>query len=169
MIYNVASLLKEHSGATRQIDIDDDLPLDGRAVHLTGQARLDRTPRGILVRATVHGTHADECGRCLRPASTPIRIVVEEEFIPLFDVDSGARTEMLEGEDEAFRINARHQLDLREPLAQYWAMALPMATVCSDNCAGLCPKCGSERLADHTCDDQPVDERWAKLARLKSS
>lgn len=168
MLYNVASLLKEHSGATREIDIDDDMPVDGATVHLTGHARLDRTPRGILVRATVHGTHTDQCSRCLRPTSTPIDIVLEEEFIPRIDMDTGVRIETLEGEDEAFRLTARHELDLAEALAQYWAMALPMATVCSEDCSGLCPECGKERLAGHVCDDQPIDDRWAKLARFKA-
>jgi uncharacterized protein len=168
MLYNVASILKEHIGATREIDIDDDMPVDGRRVHLTGHARLDRTPRGILVRATMHGTHEDQCSRCLRPTSTPIDITMEEEFIPIIDVDSGVRVEMREGEEDAFRINTRHELDLREPLAQYWAMALPMAPVCADKCAGLCPRCGREATGGHLCNDQPVDERWAKLARLKA-
>lgn len=169
MLYNVSSLLKEHSGATREIEIDDDLQADGATVHLTGQARLDRTPRGILVRAHAHGTHSDQCGRCLRPTSTPIDIVIEEEFIPRIDMDTGARVETLEGEEEAFRLTARHELDLREPLAQYWAMALPMATVCGDDCAGLCPNCGEPAAGGHACAEAPVDERWAKLARLKSS
>ena len=175
MLYNVASILKEHSGATREVDIDDDMPVDdprapGRStrVHLTGHARLDRTPRGILVRATVHGTHEDQCSRCLRPTSTPIDITMEEEFIPIIDVDSGMRVEIREGEEDAFRINARNELDLREPLAQYWAMALPMAPVCDGGCAGLCPNCGKEATDGHVCNDQPVDERWAKLARLKA-
>jgi uncharacterized protein len=169
MRYNVASLLKEHTGASREHDVDNDVQIESDTHHLTGHVRLDRTPRGILVRAHLHGAVDAPCSRCLQPATSPINLTIEEEFIPMIDVITGARTETREGEEEAYRINQRHELDLREAVRQYWSMALPMAPLCREDCAGLCPVCGKEMSVDHACAEAPVDERWSKLARLRES
>lgn len=167
MLFNVSTLLKEHTGASREFAIDDDVRVDHVTHHLQGNMRLDRTPRGILVRGSLHGTQDTQCSRCLKPVATPIDILIEEEFIPIIDVTTGVRVETNETEEEAYRINARHELDLREPVQQYWAMVSPMAPLCRDDCVGICPLCGEEIGSDHGCSNQQIDERWAKLAALR--
>lgn len=167
MEYNVSSLLKEHTGATREYDIDEELEVDGTAHRVAGHVRLDRTPDGVLVRARLHGTMSDECGRCLRPISYPVELDFEEEYIPTVDIQTGAHVALPEGDDEAYRIDARHVLDLRRPAAEYWAMALPMAPVCREDCPGLCPVCGQELGEGHPCSREQIDARWSKLANLR--
>jgi uncharacterized protein len=168
MQFNVSSLLKEPTGASREYDIDDDARIDGASHHLRGRARFDRTTDGILVRATLSGTADGVCSRCLRPITVPITIEFDEEYIPTVDVTTGARVDLQEGEEEAYRIDARHTLDLGDAVAQYWSMALPMAPLCSEDCAGLCPVCGDEIAgAEHGCAREQVDARWAKLGTLK--
>ena len=168
MQFNVASLLKETTGAIREYDIDDDVHIDGVAHHLTGRARFDRTSDGVLVRARLSGEMEGECSRCLRPLSYPIDLVIEEEYLPTVDVVSGAQVDAPEGEEDAYRIDRRHMLDLTEPIEQYWAMALPMAPVCREDCPGLCPICGKEQAAEgHECTREQVDARWAKLENLR--
>jgi len=168
MQFNVASLLKEHTGAAREYDIDEDVRIDREPHRITGHARFDRTPDGVLVRARLRGEGRASCSRCLKEVTYPIEIVFEEEYIPTVDVDTGASVQVPEGEDEAYRINARHLLDLSEPIEQYWAMAEPMAPVCEEACRGLCPICGEEiRSEGHACTREQIDDRWAKLRNLK--
>jgi uncharacterized protein len=165
--YNVSSLLKEHTGASREYNIDDDVLIDGQRHHVAGHARFDRTPDGILVRATLGGEGQAECSRCLKPVTFPVEIAFDEEYIPTIDVETGVRVEPPEGEEDAYRISARHILDLREPVQQYWSMALPMAPLCREDCAGLCPVCGEEMGADHPCSREQIDARWEKLEQLR--
>lgn len=168
MQFNVSSLLKEAVGATREYDIDEDVRVDGVARHLTGRVRFDRTRDGILVRATLQGDQAADCGRCLKPMNFPVRVSFDEEFIPTVDVDSGARITPPEGEEEAYRIDTRHMLNLTEAIDQYWAMVLPLAPVCRDDCPGICPACGQDLdRAVHNCAAEQTDARWAKLQDLK--
>lgn len=170
MQFNVSSLLKEATGATREYDIDDDIRIDGVGHRLSGHTRFDRTRDGILVRAALRGDESAECGRCLKPFRFPVHIVFDEEFIPTVDVDSGARIMPPEGEEEAYRIDARHMLDLNEAIEQYWTMALPLAPVCRDDCAGICAVCGDDLYqATHNCAGEQTDARWAKLQDLKLS
>lgn len=168
MQFNVSSLLKERTGATREYDIDDVVMVDGAGRRLVGHARMDRTPDGILVRARMTGQDEAECSRCLRHLTFPVIVEVEEEWIPTVDVDTGARVEPREGEEEAYRITARHILDLGEAGRQYWTMARPMAPVCEENCGGICAVCGREHAeAGHECVAGEIDDRWTKLRELK--
>jgi uncharacterized protein len=168
MQFNVATMLKEHTGAMREYVIDDDVSVEGETRHVTGRARFDRTPDGILVRAQVSGEQTAQCSRCLKDVTYPVHIGFEEEYIPTIDVDTGARVGTPEGEDDAYRIDAHHMLDLAEPIAQYWAMSVPLAPLCEDACRGLCPVCGQEINADdHRCTREQIDDRWAALKNLK--
>jgi len=169
MQFNVVSLLKETAGATREYDVDAaDVTSDGEAVTMTGHVRFDRTSRGIFVRARFDGTHGDVCSRCLKPVSFPVHIEFEEEYLPTVDVVSGVPVQLEDGDEEAYRISPNHIIDLDEPAREYWALALPMAPLCTGDCPGLCPLCGAE-LSDirHTCTREQVDARWAKLAGLR--
>jgi uncharacterized protein len=170
MQFNVSSLLKEHTGATREYDIDEDVRIDGAERRLAGHVRFDRTPDGILVRARLQGQMDAECARCLRPLTLPVAVEFDEEYVPIIDVVSGAKVEAPEAKEDAYRIDGRHVLDLREPIEQYWSMALPMAPLCREDCAGICPNCGEEMAGDgHACTREQVDARWEKLANLELS
>ncbi len=168
MQFNVSSLLKEPTGATREYDIDDDIKIDDARYHVAGHVRFDRTPRGVLVRAGVHGRRDDVCSRCVKPITYPVDVAFAEEYIPTIDVVTGTAVEPEEGEEDAYRIDARHTIDLAEPIAQYWALALPMAPVCDEECHGLCAVCGEEiEAAGHACTGEQIDARWSALAKLK--
>jgi len=167
MEFNVADLLKEGYGAVRAYDIDDDVRIDGETRHLRGTLRFDRTPEGVLVRASLHGSAAAQCSRCLTPITVDIDVTFDEQYVPTIDVNTGARITLPEGEEDAYRINTRHVIDLREPIEQYWAMALPMAALCRPDCPGLCSICGEEATAGHACETAPVDDRWARLRDLR--
>ena len=63
MQFNVASLLKEPTGAIREFDIDDDLLIERERHHVTGHVRFDRTNIG-RPRAR---DHARRAGRRMQP------------------------------------------------------------------------------------------------------
>ena len=170
MQFNVAALLQEHTGATREYDIDDDVAIDGAPQHLIGHLRLDRTPRGVLARVRLRGRMYADCSRCLKPTSAAVELVIEEEFIPTLDINGGGRIEPTETETENYRVNARHILDLTEAVRQYWAIALPMAPLCGEECRGLCAHCGADlNETAHECGNDDADSPWALLRTLKLS
>ena len=77
---------------------------------------------------------------------------------------AGSTTEATSEEDEVRRIEGDY-LDL-EPLARDTVVLnLPLAPVCTEDCAGLCVDCG-QRLDDLPADHahEVVDARWAGLA-----
>ena len=177
---NVAALLKETAGAARDYHIDaapeelTGLLDDARPVApLRGNLRLLRTPRSIFVRGDLATTIAVECSRCLTEAETPMALDVEAEYFPQVDVTTGHALPTPEDDDLAFTIDPNHELDLQEVVRQNLLLALPMQSLCSEACLGLCPQCG-QNLNDELCehagrvpDEEPVtDERLVALASL---
>jgi uncharacterized protein len=168
--FNVAQLLKEPIGATRDYavvaPIHDLVPELIDAEPLVGHAHLLRTDRGILVQAELSGRVVVPCSRCLTDVSAPIDIIVEEQFQPTVDVVRGTFLEVDE-EDAALLIDEHHILDLHEVLRQEVLLAAPMQPLCKPDCAGLCPTCGQDLNAGPcSCAQGDVDARWADLGSL---
>jgi len=171
MVINVAQLLKSDVGTTRFVDVDetppptDQLDLVGP---VRGTAELIHTNRGILVRAKLKSAARLSCSRCLDAYVDPLAIEFVEEYIPVIDVNTGAPTN-IPHESYAYRINERHELDLGEAVREYGLLALPMKPLCSTDCAGLCPQCGTNRnQATCTCVAEVADGRLAILKSLLS-
>ena len=166
--YNVSSLEREPVGSTRTYDIDSDVLVDmdePRHEHVTGHATLLRTDNGVLVTAGLEGAQRERCSRCLLDSSVPLRLEVEEEFIPTLDPRTGAPVPQPD-DIEAFRIDEQHMLDLEEAIRQAWTAALPLQPLCRPNCKGLCPRCGQD-LNESICScKEDVDERWQTLREL---
>ena len=165
--YNVATLLREPVGSTREYDIDslliDDNDHESRRV--AGHATFLRIKHGVLVTAHLEGIERERCSRCLREVDVPLGIDFEEEFFASVQVEAGAPLPPPE-DPEAFRIDAHHTLDLEEAVRQFWATALPMQPLCRPDCRGLCSRCGRD-LNQGACSCPPEeDTRWGALRQL---
>jgi uncharacterized metal-binding protein YceD (DUF177 family) len=69
--------------------------------------------------------------------------------------------------DEALRIDERHTLDLTETARQYLLTALPLQSVCSPSCKGLCPNCGANlNLGPCGCDEELPTNPFALLTSI---
>lgn len=172
MIYNVAQLLKAPVGASQRVELDPadqlDLRQDGvrLAGDVTGSIRMHRTNQGVLADGTVTVPVELQCDRCLATYSDTITFPLREQYYPTIDVITGEPLPATEDE-LVFPIDQNHLLDLREAIRQNLLLALPMRTICREDCAGLCPQCG-HNLNDGPCDCQPEvqDSRFEALRAL---
>jgi uncharacterized protein len=170
-IWNVAGLLADGPGADRTSDVADeriDLPegLD-LAGPITGRVRLVRTNRGILAEARLTTSLAGECARCLRPLTTPIDIVLDEEYLPSLDMGTG-KPLATDDEPDALRLTDHHELDLAPSIRDAILLAEPIAPLDRPDCPGLCVVCGlplDEGIHDHPDDD--IDPRLEALRAFK--
>jgi uncharacterized protein len=59
-----------------------------------------------------------------------------------------------------------HHLDLTGELRQAVLIDIPIRSLCSETCRGLCPTCGADREVEPCgCADDPVDPRWEALRK----
>jgi uncharacterized protein len=171
LTWNVAGLLADGVGTDRTYDVTDvsvELPEDlTLSEPVSGQVRLTRTNRGILADAHLHTALAGECARCLRPLSTPIDVVLEEEYLPSIDLQSGRPVDEA-GEPEALRLSDHHELDLEPSVSDAISLAEPIAPLDRPDCPGLCVVCGlplDEGVHDHPDDD--IDPRLEALRAFR--
>jgi uncharacterized protein len=172
--FNVAGLLKDPAGATRDYDVEASpselAPVLEEAEPggaLSGHVQLMRTQRSIFVRGHLETEVVVECSRCLAAATVPIAFDIQEEFFPQVDVLTGHAVPLPEEVEEAFTIDSTHELDLTELVRQQLLLELPMQAVCRETCEGLCPRCGADlNQGPCACPDEEVDERLAPLRAL---
>ena len=169
MQINVSQLLKETIGATRDYEVSEriDVTENGNTSLVKGDVRLLRTNLGVLVKGVLNTDVEFNCSRCLSLSHCPVTLNIEEEYIPVVDVESGAPLSPPE-DPASFTIDEHHTLDLTEALRQYALLAIPIKPLCSIGCAGLCPECG-HNLNQGSCDcpTPESDPRWSKLTQLR--
>jgi uncharacterized protein len=169
--FNVAGLLHEPPGATRDVRLRDHYVILGGDIELAGpldaDLRLQRTNRGILVRGELRAPLRRTCARCTDPYVEEVRVAIEEEFVPSLDLASGAQLPTEPGDDVVLRIDEHHEIDLRGVFHDELALTEPMHPLCRPDCPGLCSECGQKLEGgphEHAGDD--IDPRLAGLAAL---
>lgn len=169
--FNVSTLLRADVGKKIEYDIHSDEQLsldDAGASDIYGAVSLMRTNFGILVHARVHATVDLQCDRCLERARLPISTEFDEEYLPVVDVSTGLPVQS-ERVEETFQISPNHIVDLTEAMRQHLLLAVPMHVLCSKDCRGLCPTCGSNlNVAPCQCGQEEESHPFAALATLLS-
>jgi uncharacterized protein len=119
---------------------------------------------GIVVIGTVTAPWVGECRRCLGEMRGDLVIEVREIYEPR---TAGEESASIEAEEETYPLLG-DQLDLMPLARDAVLLNLPLAPLCRDDCAGLCPTCGADRN-EGPCDCPPGDRdpRWATLDGLR--
>lgn len=164
---NVAQQLKEPIGSEREYELSGQVDIDGKESPVSGHAKLIRTDRGIIVKASLTGEMKIACSRCLAEFSWPLKLDFQEEYLQTIDMVSGGKISLPEDQGN-FVIDARHTIDLSEAVRQYALLSVPIKPLCREKCAGLCPECGHNlNEGACRCPSAQVDPRWAPLLELK--
>ena len=120
----------------------------GRVVNHAGALVLNGTARSELDLV---------CDRCGKEFS-------REKVVPL-DMLLADTLEQEDSEDEIFLLDG-NELDLDELVTTAFVLAMDTKNLCSEDCKGLCAKCGAD-LNLGPCGCRPeVDPRLAALAQL---
>ena len=120
----------------------------GRVVNHAGALVLNGTARSELDLV---------CDRCGKEFS-------REKVVEL-DMLLADALEQEDSEDEIFLLDG-NELDLDELVTTAFVLAMDTKNLCSEDCKGLCAKCGAD-LNLGPCGCRPdVDPRWAALAQL---
>ncbi len=134
---NVGFLLNQPIGYNRDIHFDcPQIQLDEEfsVQNLTGMARVNRTPQGILLQAEFECQVDVECVRCLKTALQTLDTNFEELYA--FDERSLTESGLLLQEDGT--------IDLAPLAREYLLLEIPISPVCKADCKGLCPECGED-------------------------
>ncbi len=154
MIVNVAPLLKEPVGAQADYHVaespidpkgDNSGLLEAGAVSIDADIVATHTNPGAYLEGAADASLQTICSRCLIPIETP----VHADFA------------------DAKTIGSDFKIDLTPLLREEIFLATPFAPLCRPDCKGLCPVCGDDLNQRPHVHETAVDERFAKLEKLR--
>ncbi len=116
---------------------------DGESIALSGKMEAKLSSR---------------CARCDEPFTETLVVPLEERFV-----------KGVSEEDEESYTFAGEVLDITPMVIDNLFLNMPISSVCSEDCKGLCPVCGCNlNTAQCTCAREPEEERASPLAALGS-
>ena len=138
--------------------------LEGADMNL--QVRCESAGEGIWVTGTVAFDVVGECARCLEPMSWPQEASFSELFTyPPTDA-RGGRIPVEDDDEDLHSLVEDDLIDLEPIVRDAVVLALPMAPLCREDCAGLCATCGVRLEAGQDHRHDTIDPRWAALQAL---
>ena len=155
--------IRKSKGLAKDFHWDSPYQLEG--IRLSGPLRLDLkvTNAGsrIMVTGPLRATVQLDCSRCSEEVAYPLKVRLEEEYLPVFSEEAVARGK--NPLDGVFTFE-NDKVVLDELLRQEIEAAFPIQALCSDECRGLCAGCGANLNREECrCAGGEVDSRWAAL------
>lgn len=108
------------------------------------------------------------CARCLEPVVHAVERSFDLLYRPL-GIDSGhAELSVTDAEAEIGYYQGEGLL-LEDVLREQLLLALPLKTLCREDCKGLCPQCGKNlNEVQCSCVDEIEDPRWSALKDIRT-
>lgn len=133
----------------------------GKTVTFSGKAKLSGTyfydGKTFRVDADASLAYETVCARCGEPMVEPLTFSMTERFV----------RPMYQSEDEELYTYEGEKLDLRQAFFDNLFLEMPMTTVCSETCKGLCPVCGKNlNRGQCNCSSNQIDARLTALESL---
>ena len=124
------------------------------------------TDSGGYIRLTLSAEvdYSSECARCLEPISGSFKI----DFERTVSDEKTLSKEAIEENDGEYAIMVDGRLDIDEELLEELLLMFPQKLLCSEDCEGLCPKCGKPKKIGCECDTREIDPRLAVLKNFFS-
>lgn len=174
MIINVAPLLKQPVGAQADYHVAE-APIDPKgdnaglieagAVSIDADILATHTNPGAYLEGVADARLEEVCSRCLIPIETPVHAEFAEQYFARFGVMNGEA--LGEAPTDSKTIGSDFKIDLTPLLREEIFLATPFAPLCRPDCKGLCEECGEDLNKRPHRHEAAVDERFAKLEKLR--
>ena len=133
----------------------------GDPVRFVGTAKLSGTyvydGKTFRVDAEAEASYETTCARCGKAMVETLSFAFTEHFV---------RSIYKTPDDELYPYEGE-KLDLQEAFFDNLFLEMPMTTVCSESCKGLCPVCGADlNRGQCSCQTQKIDARLSALESL---
>ncbi len=160
----VTKLPFDYSFSLTEGDFGFDTKVDGVVFEKPARVSGEIVNMGgyIGLRASVSVDYDAECARCLAPLKRSFTVEFERTV-----VNRGELVNTSDEEADDYIQIVDGMLELDTVAAEQLMMEFPMKEVCSEECKGLCPKCGKDlNEGDCGCPKKEIDPRLAILQKL---
>jgi uncharacterized protein len=151
-VKNFNIVLKEEDlfKTVNEIRLNKPFVLEGQVTLVGDNLHLDGEMKGELLLS---------CSRCTERFAYEVNMEIHEEF-----------THNTDNKDDNIIFIESDSLDITEIIENNILLAMPIKRLCSDNCKGLCQKCGTNlNISTCNCDNEQVDPRLSALKNFFSA
>jgi uncharacterized protein len=144
---------------------DDELP-DFSLVKAEVNCLITKSGNTVYIRGELAAQISQACGRCLEPATIPIGGDFDYTLVPeKSEVAEDIELTAQELETSYYRGDF---IDLAPLICEQIVLQIPMKILCSEDCKGLCPRCGVNlNNGSCNCHSDVVDDRLAVLKKFR--
>ena len=131
--------------------------------------QLQRVSEELTITGSISATVSLQCSRCLIEFEKKLSFDVDLLYLPIEEMGDDEAHELSPDESEiAFYRN--DEIDIEDVIREQLILNLPMKPLCSDECKGLCPVCGTDlNLNSCECIANRIDPRFEILKKLLSN
>lgn len=156
------------------IDLGDEVrqrsPLrsEGRAELVEEHHGKHKVVQDIRVKGKLETSLEVPCARCLESVVHEVDRSFDLLYRPL-GIDSGHEELSVTDAEAEIGYYQGDGLLLEDTLREQVLLALPLKTICREDCKGLCPHCGKNlNEIQCTCVDEVEDPRWLALKDIRT-
>lgn len=164
MIIDVSSILKEFGG---KVDLQGEVQIS--QLEFWGNTYSFKTPfivsgsimnngSTLIMKADCKTVVLTQCARCTKDIEVPMEFSVYETLM---------QGEETSEEMEDVIVFDGHEVSVDEIIENNFIMNLSARYLCSEDCKGLCTKCGADlNIESCDCNKEDIDPRWAALEQI---
>ncbi len=129
--------------------------------NVLANCKMDKTHNQITLNCELTVNAKFECDRCLTSFNSAIN--TSFQLIYLFEDKNDLE------DDNVYSLSPNDdKIDITADVIDYTMLATPMKLLCSEECKGLCPKCGNNlNESECNCEIDEINPIWEPLLKLK--
>jgi uncharacterized protein len=149
-----------------ELDSESSVESDALLTPVRARLRIEKHETEVLVKGDLTAHAKLQCGRCLKDFRKPLSVPVEAVYHPVDELKEEDKHE-IKSEELDMDFYSGDELDLEVLIKEQIELNLPMKPLCSENCKGLCPGCGTDLNTGRcSCNPEKTDPRFAALKKL---
>ncbi len=124
---------------------------------------INKIHNQLILDASILVNTVFECDRCTAAFSRPLH--AEYEMVYMLGVDPVET----ESDNITYLSAEADSINISKDIKDFTILAVPMKKLCSEECKGLCSRCGKNlNEGDCSCSKNETDARWFPLMELKN-
>ena len=146
---------------SKTLDLEENFPYQGA---VTVKIDINKVGEEIYLQATVSGMAQLTCDRCLKEFEREFT----EKTLWIYTTQSEL---LIDDQDDVFLLEPdQTEIDIYDSVRELLIVILPIKSLCTEECKGLCAGCGVDlNIEKCNCGEPKSDSRWEVLLKLKQN
>lgn len=150
----------EFEGRASDLEISD--PYEGNFKTIVALSKFENQ---IILDSETEITANLVCDRCAKDFQS----FITSKYRMVYLLRVRADDEESEKEEVVYIHPETDKIDLDKDIRDFAILSIPMKHLCSEDCKGLCPKCGKNlNEGPCSCTEELIDPRWEPIQKLKN-